>query len=118
MAGLPATEAAMPRCIIFALCLWTGLVFFPDQVRAAPPGPNDLTRSIETARKAIGDFEKTIREYDEEMRRTVAADAASSRRREEIRIIKRYYAQEIDGLKAKIIEDYKKLQEYRAGGVQ
>ncbi len=85
---------------------------------AAPPGPADLARSIETARKTIVEFEKVLHEYDVELRRTVANDPASAKRREEIRIIKRYYTQEIEDLKAKIVEDYKKIQEFRASGIQ
>jgi hypothetical protein len=108
----------MPRSIVLALCLWIGLAFVAAPALAAPPGPEDLTRSIETSRKAIAEFEKTIRDYDDEMRKTVANDPTSSRRRQEIRIIKRYYVQEIEGLKGKIIADYKKLREYRASGVQ
>ena len=108
----------MPRSILLALCLWAGLALSAPPILAAPPGPEDLARSIETAKKAIAAFEKTIREYDDEMRRTADNDPAASRRRQEIRIIKRYYVQEIEGLKAKIIEDYKKLQEVRAHGAQ
>lgn len=108
----------MPHSILLALCLWTGLVLAPSPVLAAPPGPGDLARSIETSKQAIASFEKIIHDYNDEMRKTVANDPASSRRRQEIRIIKRYYVQEIEGLKAKIIEDYKRLQEARAHGVQ
>lgn len=85
---------------------------------AAPPGPGDLARSIETARKTIGEHEKTLMAYDVEMRATVAGDAASTKRREEIRILKQHYVREIEGLKAKIVDDYKKIQEFRASGVQ
>lgn len=85
---------------------------------AAPPGPADLARSIETARKTIAEHEKIIGAYDAEMRATVANDPAAAKRREEIRIIKQHYVREIENLKARIAEDYKKIQEYRARGVQ
>lgn len=107
----------MTRIIVYVvLCLWTVLAGLAVPAPAAPPGPPDLTRSIETARKSIAGFEKIIHDYDDEMRKTVANDAASVKRREEVRIIKRYYMQEIETLKARIIEDYKKIQEYRTSG--
>ena len=84
----------------------------------APPGPADLTRSIETARKTIAEHEKAIGTYTTEMRSTVANDPASAKRREEIRILKQYYAREIEALRAKIAADYKKIQEFQAGGIQ
>ena len=85
---------------------------------AAPPGPGDLSRSIETARRGIAEYEKTILGYDAEMRTTVANDPAATRRREEIRILKQYYVREIEALRAKIIDDYKKIQGFRASGAQ
>jgi hypothetical protein len=85
---------------------------------AAPPGPGDLTKSIETARKTIADHEKIIGAYDNEMRTLVANDPSSAKRREEIRILKQHYVREIETLKAKIADDYKKLQEYHARGIQ
>ncbi|OLN25333.1 hypothetical protein DVDV_3427 [Desulfovibrio sp. DV] len=85
---------------------------------AAPPGPADLSRSIETARRGIADHEKTIQGYDTEMRGTAANDPTSARRREEIRILKQHYVREIEALRAKIIDDYKKIQEFRDRGVQ
>ena len=84
---------------------------------AAPPGPADLSRSIETARVAIAGHEKTIVSYDAEMRSLTGNDPASARRREEIRIIKQHYVREIEALKAKIIDDYKKIQEFKARGI-
>ena len=87
-------------------------------VLAAPPGPADLSRSIETARQAIAGHEKTVVSYDAEMRSLTGNDLASARRREEIRIIKQHYVREIEGLKAKIIDDYKKIQEFKARGIQ
>ena len=106
----------MARVAVLVLCLWLGFAGQAGRALAAPPGPGDLARSIETARATIDAHEKTLREYDDETRKTVANDPASSRRREEIRIIKRYYAQEIEALKARIINDYKKLREYRTSG--
>ena len=84
---------------------------------AAPPGPADLSRSIETARVAIAGHEKNIVSYDAEMRSLTGNDPASARRREEIRIIKQHYVREIEALKAKIIDDYKKIQEFKARGI-
>jgi len=101
------------------LALWLILALMPTHVcQAAPPGPADLARSIETARKAIAEHEKTIGAYTAEMRTTVANDPASAKRREEIRILKQYYAREIEELKAKIAGDYKKIQEFHASGAQ
>jgi hypothetical protein len=97
-----------------ALCL-TALLGAP--ALAAPPGPADLSRSIETARVAIAGHEKTIVSYDAEMRSLTGNDPASARRREEIRIIKQHYVREIEALKAKIIDDYKKIQEFKARGI-
>lgn len=98
---------------VLAVCaVWS------QPVLAAPPGPTDLQRSIETSRKTMAEMERLLHDYDTEMRRTVANDPASTKRREEIRIIKRYYQQEIEAQKAKIVEDYKKIQEFRANGVQ
>lgn len=85
---------------------------------AVPPGPADLARSIDTAKRGIAEFEKTILAYDAEMRATVANDPAAAKRREEIRILKQHYVREIEALRAKIIDDYKKIQEFRASGVQ
>ncbi|KHK01148.1 hypothetical protein [Desulfovibrio sp. TomC] len=85
---------------------------------AAPPGPADLSRSIETARRSIADYEKAILGYDAEMRATTANDPASVKRREEIRIIKQHYVREIEMLRAKIIDDYKKIKEFRDHGIQ
>lgn len=85
---------------------------------AAPPGPADLARSIDTAKRGIAEFEKTILAYDAEMRVTVANDPGAAKRREEIRILKQHYVREIEALRAKIIDDYKKIQEFRASGVQ
>jgi hypothetical protein len=108
----------MPRMLVAIMSLWVVLAFCCQPALAAPPGPADLLRFIETSKKAVVDMERIIHEYDDEMRRTVANDPASIRRREEIRIIKRYYQQEIETHKAKIIDDYKKIQEYRARGIQ
>ena len=84
---------------------------------AAPQGPADLNRSIETARKTIADFERILGAYDVEMRATVANDPVSARRREEIRILKQHYVREIEALKTKITNDYRQIQEYKARGV-
>ena len=105
---LPASlvSSALPAARYFGLAL------------AAPPGPADLARSIDTAKRGITEFEKTILAYDAEMRATVANDPAAAKRREEIRILKQHYVREIEALRAKIIDDYKKIQEFRASGVQ
>ena len=97
-----------------ALCL-SALLGAP--ALAAPPGPADLSHSIETARAAIAGHEKNIVSYDAEMRSLTGNDPASARRREEIRIIKQHYVREIEALKAKIIDDYKKIQEFKARGI-
>lgn len=107
----------MPRMLLI-LSLWAALAWCGQWAAAAPPGPSDLKLSIETSRKAITDMERLLHDYDVEMRRTVDNEPASVRRREEIRIIKRYYQQEIEAHKAKIVEEYKRLQEYRARGLQ
>ncbi|BAH76350.1 hypothetical protein DMR_28590 [Solidesulfovibrio magneticus RS-1] len=101
--------------LLAALCL-TAMLGVP--ALAAPPGPADLSRTIETARVAIAGHEKTIVSYDAEMRSLTGNDPASARRREEIRIIKQHYVREIESLKAKIVDDYKKIQEFKARGIQ
>jgi len=101
--------------LLAALCL---AAMLGAPALAAPPGPADLSRSIETARVAIAGHEKTIVSYDAEMRSLTANDPASARRREEIRIIKQHYVREIESLKAKIVDDYKKIQEFKARGIQ
>lgn len=100
--------------LLSALCLAAVL---GAPALAAPPGPADLSRSIETARVAIAGHEKTIVSYDAEMRSLTGNDPASARRREEIRIIKQHYVREIESLKAKIVDDYKKIQEFKARGI-
>jgi hypothetical protein len=105
----------MLRHVIAALWLTAALA---APALAAPPGPADLGRSIETARLAIAGLEKTILSYDTEMRATVGNDPVSARRREEIRILKQHYVREIETLRAKIIDDYKKIQEFKARGIQ
>ncbi|EHJ47110.1 hypothetical protein DFW101_1099 [Solidesulfovibrio carbinoliphilus subsp. oakridgensis] len=104
---------------LLALLLWAVLSACPAAVAlAAPPGPADLARFIETSKKTIADYEKTILAYDAEMRATVANDPASARRREEIRILKQYYVHEIEGQKAKIADSYAKIQDFRTRGIQ
>jgi len=109
----------MRKTILLALlCLWAGLFGRIGEGQAAPPSPAELKQSIETAQTTIAENTKILHAYDDEMRKTVGNDPASIRRREEIRILKRYYAQETETLRARIIEDYKKIQEYRAGGAK
>lgn len=108
--------AAMIRTMIVALLCCAVLAVSTTGSLAAPPGPGDLNRSIETARQSIAEHEKTIGAYDVEMRQTVANDPTSAKRREEIRILKQYYVHEIERLKSKISDDYKKIQEFRANG--
>lgn len=100
------------------LIAWAALALFCAPALAAPPGPGDLQRSIETSRKTIAEHERTLAAYDVEMRALVANDPASAKRREEIRIIKQYYVRENETLKTRINDDYRKIQEYRARGVQ
>lgn len=105
--------------LLALLALLLGAVFWAGPTAlAAPPGPADLARSIETSKKTIADYEKTILAYDAEMRVTVANDPASSKRREEIRILKQHYVREIEAQKAKIADAYAKIQDFRARGVQ
>ncbi|WP_300155895.1 hypothetical protein [Solidesulfovibrio sp.] len=101
-----------------ALLVWAFLALAAAPGLALPPGPGDLTRSIETSRKTIADDERILGAYDNEMRATVANDPASARRREEIRILKQHYVREIENLKARIADDYRQIQEMRARGVQ
>ena len=107
--------ARLLATLLAGLCL-TAMLGAP--ALAAPPGPADLSRSIETARAAIAGHEKTIVSYDAEMRSLTGNDPASAKRREEIRIIKQHYVREIESLKAKIIDDYKKIQEFKARGIE
>jgi len=102
------------------ITLWCGIALFccAGIALAAPPGPADLARFIETAKTNIAEHEKTLLTYDAEMRKTVANDPESAKRREEIRILKQYYVREIDKLKAKIMEYYRKIEEFRANGIQ
>ena len=104
-------------CLALLLC---GVLALADgsAALAAPQGPADLNRSIETSRKTMADYERILGAYDVEMRATVANDPASARRREEIRILKQHYVREIEALKTKIVNDYRQIQEYRARGVQ
>lgn len=102
--------------LVLLVCLTVGFLGPVTRGLTAPPGPTELKQSIETSRDAIAAYKKILREYADEMRKTVANDPAAARRREEIRILKRYYTQEIEALRAKIINDYKKIQEYRASG--
>jgi hypothetical protein len=71
---------------------------------------------IETCKVRIAEDEKTLREYEVEMRRTVENDPVSVRRRTELRIIKKHYNDEIEANKAKIVDYYKKIQELKAHG--
>ncbi len=108
----------MPERACLALLVWSFLAFAAAPALALPPGPGDLTRSIETSRKTIAEDERILGAYDNEMRGTVANDPASARRREEIRILKQHYVREIDNLKARIADEYKQIQEMRVRGVQ
>lgn len=113
------TGAAMLRIALVALLFCAALSACPvATAQAAPPGPADLARFIETSKKNIAEDEKAILAYDAEMRTTIANDPASVKRREEIRILKQHYVHEIEGLKAKIADDYKKIQDFRAHGIQ
>ncbi|MEA4856625.1 MAG: hypothetical protein AAGU21_03250 [Solidesulfovibrio sp.] len=107
-----------PRRACLAAIAWAALALAPVPALAAPPGPGDLARSIETARKGIADYERTLSAYDVEMRALIANDPAAARRREEIRILKQHYVREIEGLKNRITDDYRKIQEFKARGVQ
>ena len=103
-------------CLVLLLC--GALALAGNAAVAAPPGPAELNRSIETSRKTIADYERILGAYDVEMRALVGNDPASAKRREEIRIIKQYYVRENETLKTRINDDYRKIQEYRARGIQ
>ncbi len=107
----------MFRTACLAMALGAVLLLGVPATMAAPPGPAALERSIETARRTIADHERTLAEYNAEMRTTTANDPAAVKRRREIQIIKQYYVHEIERLKANIIADYKKIQEFKAAGV-
>ncbi|UJX40619.1 hypothetical protein K9F62_18290 [Desulfovibrio sp. JY] len=108
----------MPRTVcafVLAFAMLTGAV---GVCPAAPPSPADLMRSIETARKAIAENENILTAYGNELRTLAGNDPASAKRREEIRILKQYYVHAIEDYRAKITDDYRKIQEYKARGVQ
>ena len=72
-----------------------------------------LLQAIETCKERIVEDEKTLREYDVEMRRTTENDPVSVRRRTEIRILKKFYNDEIEANKAKTVDYYRRIQEIR-----
>ena len=111
---------AVLACPLAPACFWPSATTGARAglALAAPPGPGDLSRSIEASRRGIAEHEKTILGYDAEMRATVANVPAAAKRREEIRILKQHYVREIEALRAKIIDDYKKIQEFRERGAQ
>ncbi|EFL51277.1 conserved hypothetical protein [Solidesulfovibrio fructosivorans JJ]] len=108
----------MPRTVCAFVLAFAVLTGAAGVCPAAPPGPADLMRSIETARNAIAENEKILTSYGNELRTVVGNDPASIKRREEIRILKQYYVHEIEDYRAKIADDYRKIQEYKARGVQ
>lgn len=108
----------MSKRACLALSAWIALILSVVPALAAPPSPADLQRAIETARTGIAEYERILGSYDAEMRATVANDPVSAKRREEIRILKQYYVREIEALKTKINDDYRKIQAFRTRGSQ
>lgn len=70
-------------------------------------------QSIETCKARIAEDEKILREYDAEMRHVTQNDPDSVRRRTELRILKKFYNDEIEVNKAKIVDYYKRIQEIK-----
>ena len=71
-------------------------------------------RSIESRKGKIAEYEALLHEYDAELRTLEPSAPETPKRRTEIRIIKRYYNEEIGGLKERIIEHYKAIMELKA----
>ncbi len=73
-------------------------------------------RSIESRKAKIAEYEGVLHEYDAELRALDPKAPAAAKRRTEIRIIKRYYNEQIDDLKAQIIDHYKAIRDLKAKG--
>jgi len=71
-------------------------------------------RSIESRKGKIAEYETIIHEYDAELRKLESNAPETPKRRTEIRIIKKYYNDEIKGLKERIIEHYKAIMDLKA----
>ncbi len=71
-------------------------------------------RSIESRKGKIAEYEAILHEYEAELRKLDASAPETPKRRTEIRIIKKYYNDEIRGLKDNIIEHYKAIRDLKA----
>ncbi len=108
MRGIGVVAAVMAAGCLFLASL--GLATTPDE--SIPR----FLKSIELCKENVAADERLLHEYDAEMRRLTENDPASVKRRAEIRILKRHYNQEIEDLRARIVEYYKKIQELRQAG--
>ncbi|QLA16707.1 hypothetical protein [Desulfolutivibrio sulfoxidireducens] len=92
--------------------------FLTSQGLATPPDESipRYLKSIELCKENIAADERILHEYEAEMRRIIENDPAAAKRRVEIRILKKHYNEEIDGLRDKIVDYYKKIQELRQTG--
>lgn len=71
-------------------------------------------RSIESRKGKIVEYEAILHEYDTELRKLDASAPETPKRRTEIRIIKKFYNEEINGLKERIIYHYKAIRDLKA----
>ncbi len=108
MRGLGVLTAAV-AAICFFQASW-GLALTPDD--SIPR----FLKSIELCKVNIAADEGLLHEYDAEMRGLTENDPVSAKRRAEIRILKKHYNDEIEALRKKIVEYYKKIQEIRESG--
>jgi hypothetical protein len=108
MRGLGIFPAAV-AAICFLQASW-GLALTPDD--SIPR----FLKSIELCKENIAADERLLHDYDAEMRGLTENDPASAKRRAEIRILKKHYNDEIEALRKKIVEYYKKIQEIRESG--
>lgn len=104
------------QAVVPALCLALLVAVAASAQTTAPAGESDFLRAIESAKQAIVADEQAIHEYETELRGLVANDPATVKRRGEIRILKKYYHDEIAAKKTKIVEFYRKIQDLRKGG--
>ncbi len=103
---------------VVAAVMAAGGLFLASLGRAPTPDESipRCLKSIELCKENVAADERLLHEYDAEMRRLTENDPASVKRRAEIRILKRHYNQEIEDLRARIVEYYKKIQELRQAG--
>ena len=72
-------------------------------------------RGIEHCRTKIKDYEAILHEYAAEFRKTRGDGPHVDKRRTELRIIKRHYVREIEALRQKIVEHYRKIKKLKSG---